>query len=237
MPESRFSTHRRSVSARRLFVVFCCAVLVSAVSVIVYGQAGRRVVTRKSDPPVPKAAEPETTPTPQPKETEKVSLVVASSDSAMMSRLSLNADDLVQGAVVQRLRDSASLQIASGGRLSRGEANKRAKSETTKTYVVWFELQNGASGLYDPTRRNSTDEYYVDYVVLEPGTAKKKTDGKVYLRPTGISRIGTIGIGRSLPRCYPQGLSGIEITLAEAGIETAERIFRAFSLPHPPLCS
>jgi hypothetical protein len=222
---------------RRLVVACCCALLVSAASVVVYGQAGRRVRTPKSDPPVPQAAEPVATPTPQPKETEKVSLVVASSPSAMTSRLALNGGDMLLGAVVQRLRDSAGLQVASGGRLTRGEANKRAKSDTTKTYVVWIEIQNDVSGVFDPTRRQSTDEYYINYLVLEPGTAKTKANGSVYLRLTGSSRIGTIGIGRSLPRCYPQGVSGTEFTLIEAGIETAERIFREFSLPNPPHCS
>ena len=83
----------------------------------------------------------------------------------------------------------------------------------------------------------NTENFYIQYIMLEPGTAKVKSQGNVYLRPTSSSRIGNIGLGRSLPRCYPQGLQRVEFAIVEAGIEMAERIFRSLSLPYPPLCS
>ena len=239
MRELKITDRGKRVAARGAVAVFYCALLVPAAAGLGYAQAGRRVAKPKSDPPVQQSAEPAATPTPapKPKETEKVSLVVGNSSSAMMSRLSLNAGDMLQGAVVQRLRDSATLQIASGGQMTRGEATKRAKSDTTKTYVVWFELQEDSSRIFDPANSRGGQEFYVRYVVLEPVTAKVKIEGSVYLRPPGSSRIGGIGIGRNLPRCYPQGLQSVEFALVEAGIETAERIFRAFYLPNPPFCS
>ncbi|HEY0098244.1 MAG TPA: hypothetical protein VGB76_04745, partial [Pyrinomonadaceae bacterium] len=89
---------------------------------------------------------------------------------------------------------------------------------------------------FDPLGRNArTEDLYIQFAVLEPKTAKVKAQGNVHLRPTSSGRIG--GIGRSLPRCYPQPTYAAEFAVIEAGIETAERIFRAFSLPIPQPCS
>ncbi len=242
MRELKFSTPGRSVQARGLcknlsglVILLCCALFVA--SGVAHAQAGRRVTTPKSDPPVPKPAEPAQTPKPKPKDAEKVSLVVGTYASATMARLTINAAEMLQGAVVQRLRDSETLDIASAGRMTRGEANKRAKGDTTKTYVVWLDLQSDSSRIFDPAGSRGMEDFYIEYVVLEPVTGKVKSQGSVYLRPTGSSRLGRINIGRSLPHCYPQGLYSSEFALVEAGIATAERIFRAFSLPNPPHCS
>lgn len=222
---------------RGSLAVLCCALLVLAAAGMGYAQA-RRVAKPKSDPPVPKAAEtaaPVKEPTPEP---SKISLLVGIGRPPIMSRLPLSADNLLQGAVVQRLRDSKALQVTSSEDMTRGEAIKRAKSVETKTHVVWFELQY-SSGNYNPADRNRDDaeNFYIEYIVLEAGTAKVKRQGTVHMRPTRSSRIGGIGIGRSLPRCYPQGLYNVEFALVEAGIELAERVFDSLSLASPPLCS
>jgi hypothetical protein len=120
--------------------------------------------------------------------------------------------------------------------MTRGEANKRAKTET-ESYILWLELKSNSMN-FDPTGRNTrTEDLYIQYVVLEPKTGKIKDQGNVPLRPTSSGRIGGIGIGRSLPRCYPQPTYNVEFAVIEAGIETAERVFRAFSLSNPPICS
>jgi hypothetical protein len=75
----------------------------------------------------------------------------------------------------------------------------------------------------------------IQFVVFEPKTAKVRGQGNVYLRQR-TNRIG-IGIGRSLPRCYPPALNSLEFAIIEAGIETAERIMRALALTEPPLCA
>lgn len=239
MPKLNFSYRGGSVAGRGGgLAVICCALLVLAAFGMGYGQAGRRVAKPKTDPPVPKAAEPAATPAETPKEAEKVPLVVGSYTAAVTLRMALDAGELLQGAVVQRMRDSKSLQIASDGNMTRSDAVKRAKAET-KTHVVWLELHHNSS-MYDPSgtgRGGGTENLYIQYVVLEPGTAKVKSQGNVYLRPTSSSRIPGLGVGRRLPRCYPQGLYGVEFALVEAGIETAERIFRFLSLPYPALCS
>ncbi|HZG50704.1 MAG TPA: hypothetical protein VEZ40_01090 [Pyrinomonadaceae bacterium] len=237
MRKSTFSSRIRRAKARRGGIaVFCCCALLAAVS-LGYAQA-RRVAKPKNDPPVPKAAE-TAAPTPEPTpEREKIPLLVGSNGTPIMSRLSMNAGDLLQGAIVQRLRDSKALQVASNEDMTRGEAIKRAKNAETKTHVVWFELQDN-SRIYnsDNRRRDDTEDFYIQFIVLEPGTAKVKAQGTVHLRPTSSSRIGGIGVGRSLPRCYPQGLYNVDFALVEAGIELAERIFQSFSLPNPAFCS
>lgn len=206
-----------------------------AMASVSYAQAGRRVPPPKSDPPVPKAAEPAATPVKEKlPEAAKISLLVGSSLSNFM-RSSLGTSDILQVAVGRRLQDSKSLQIASGGEMTRGEAHKRAKKEETKTFIVWFEMGGNDFGFDPLSRRTRLEDLSIRYVVLEPMTGKVKSQGDVYLRTPSTGILG--GIGRRLPSCYPQALSTFEYALTVAGIETAERIIRSFSLPAPPLCS
>lgn len=226
------------VSARRKMLGFgCCVLLLLFVtSGVSYAQAGRRVPPPKNDPPVPKAAEPPAIVKKEQPEAAKISLLVGSY-TPPMRQLPLGAEDLLQGAVVQRLRDSKSLQLGVEESMTRGEANKRAKTET-ESYILWLELKNDRMD-FDPvgSRNIRTEDVYIQYVVLEPKTGKVREQGNVRLRPMSSGRIGGIGIGRSLPRCYPQPQYNVEFAVIEAGIETAERIFRAFSLTPPPICS
>jgi hypothetical protein len=241
MPKLNFSHRGENIAARCGVVaaaLACCALFVLAAFGMGYGQAGRRVSKPKTDPPVPKAAEAAATPAATPKEAEKVPLLIGSHTASVNLPMSMSAGELLQGAVVQRLRDSQSLQIGSDSNMTRGDAIKRAKNAETKSQIVWLELHHNSS-MYDPagTSGRGTENLYIQYIVYEPGTAKVKAQGNVYLRPTSSSRVPGLGIGRRLPRCYPQGLYGVEFALVEAGIETAERIFREMSLPYPPLCS
>jgi hypothetical protein len=236
MQKLKIQSHDEHVSARRKMIGICCGVLLMLVALggVSYGQAGRRVQPPKNDPPVPpKAAEPAAVVRKEQPPAESISLLVGSYTSAMR-QLTRGAEDLVQGAVVQRLRDSKSLKLGVEESMTRGEANKRAKAET-QAYILWLELKNDRMD-FDPTGRNTrTEDLSIQYVVLEPKTGKVKTQGNVYLRSTGSGRVP--GIGRSLPRCYPQPAYSVEFAVIEAGIETAERVIRAFNLPNPPLCS
>jgi hypothetical protein len=225
------------VSSPSKFGFCCCCVLLMllATAGVSYAQAGRRVQPPKNDPPVPKAAEPAAVIKKEQPEAAQISLLVGSY-STPMRQLPGRAEDLLQGAVVQRLRDSKSLKLGVEESMTRGEANKRAK-EATDSYILWLELRSNGMD-FDPAGRNArTEDLYIQYVVLEPKTAKVKAHGNVQLRPTSSGRIGGIGIGRGLPRCYPQPAYAAEFAVMEAGIETAERIFRALSLVSPPLCS
>jgi hypothetical protein len=234
MRESKFSHHNEGVRAQGVVAgVVCCALLVLATAGMVYAQAGRRVAKPKSDPPVPKSAEtaaPAKEPTPEP---EKISLLVAGSPSYSM-RFSLGVAESLPGVVGRRLQDSKSLQVASGGEMTRGEANKRAKETGTKTFVVWLEIEGNGFDSDPMNGRTRVEDLSVRYIVLEPGTGKLKDQGSIHLRPISGGILGGV---RRLPSCYPQAHSNFEYALTVAGIETAERILHSFSLPNPPLCS
>ncbi|MCA1565042.1 MAG: hypothetical protein LC803_05300 [Acidobacteria bacterium] len=237
MRELKFSYRKRSVTVRgRGGVAVCCGALLVALlaaAVTGYAQAGRRVAKPKSDPPVPKSAgtaAPVTEPTPEP---EKVSLLVVSSGSSPM-RFAMGVADNLPGVVGRRLQDSRRLQVTSGGEMSRGEANKRAKDKETKTFVVWIELDGQGFNIDPMNRRTRPEDFSVRYVVLEPGTGKVRDQGNVPLRPVSGGVFGNI---RRLPSCYPQPHSNFEYAITVAGIETAERIFHSFSLISPALCS
>jgi len=216
-------------------VFLCGGLLMLASASAGYAQAGRRVTPPKSDPPVPKTAEPAPTPVKEKlPERAQISLLVASERSHSM-RLPLGTDDILQAAVGRRLQDSKSLKITAGGEMSRGEANKRAKKDETGTFVVWFEFGGNNFDLDPLGGRARIEDLSVRYIVLEPATGKIKTQGDVYLHSRNTGILG--GIGRRLPSCYPQAVSNFDYALTEAGIEAAERIIRSFSLPLPPLCS
>jgi hypothetical protein len=233
MRELNLSDRNRSVRARNIVLAFGGALLLLAAVGVGYGQAGRRVAQPKNDPPVPKpaaTAAPVKEPTPEP---EKLSLLVAGSTSSGM-RYALGVADNMPGVVGRRLQDSKRLQVTSGGEMSRGEANKRAKNPETKTYIVWLELQNDGFDLDPMARRTRLEDLSIRYVVLEPITGKLRDQGSVQLRPVNS---GILGGARRLPSCYPQASSNFEFALTVAAIETAERILHSFSLPNPPLCS
>jgi hypothetical protein len=234
MQKLKIQIHNGNATRRNMIGFGCCVLLLLlAVSGVSYAQAGRRVQPPKNDPPVPKAAEPPAIVKKEQPEAAKVSLLVGSY-TPPMRQLPMGAEDLLQGAVVQRLRDSKSLQLGVEESMTRGEAVKRAKSETD-SYILWLELKNDRMD-FDPigSRNIRTEDLYIQYLVLEPKTGKAKEQGNVHLRPTSSGRIG---IGRGLPRCYPQPRYSVEFAVIEAGIETAERVFRAFSLTPPPICS
>jgi hypothetical protein len=233
MQELKFSYRNRRFAARGAVAVFYCALLVLAAFGMGYAQAGRRVTKPKSDPPVPKPVEtnaPVKEPTPEP---EKISLLVAGSPSSSM-RYELGVVENLPGFVGRRLQDSRRLQVASGGEMTRGEANKRAKEKETKTFIVWVEIEGGGFDFDPRNQRTRVEDLSVRYVVLEPGTGKMRDQGSVHLRPVSSGIFSGI---RRLPPCYPQPRSNFEYSLAVAGIETAERIFRSFSLSSAPLCS
>ena len=233
MQELNFSDRKGRVTARGVTGVFCCALLELAVAGMGYAQAGRRVAKPKSDPPVPKSVDPVVAvkePTPEP---EKISLLVAGSPSGAL-RYALGVAENLPGVVGRRLQDSRRLQVATGGEMTRGEAIKRAKEKETKTFVVWLEIEGGGFDIDPRNQRTRVEDLSVRYIVLEPGTGKLRDQGSVHLRSVSGGILSGI---RRLPSCFPQPQSNFEFSLTVAGIETAERIMRAFSLSSPPLCS
>jgi hypothetical protein len=235
MRELKFSSQGKRATVRGFVAAFCCALVVLAAVGAGYAQAGRRVAKPKSDPPVPKSAEATAAvPVKEPTaELEKISLLVTGYPSSSV-RYALGMGDNLPGVVGRRLQDSKRLQITSGGEMTRGEATKRAKNAEAKTYVVWVELEGHGFDIDPMSRRTRVQDLSVRFIVLEPGTAKLKDQGSVPLRPVSG---GILGTTRRLPPCYPQGASNLEYALVVAGIETAERVLRTFSLTSPAFCA
>lgn len=225
------------MGGRTVRAVLGCALLILCATGAAQAQAGRRVQKPKEDPPVPKPVETPTPVAPKPTEAQLISLFVGTSRAPAIYGMG-NAGALLRESVGRRLSDSKSLKLGFDDNMSRGEANKRAKADETGTFVVWFELRDSNSFLAsDPrtSRRDRLEDLQIQYVVLEPKTGRVRDQGTVYLRRS--ASIGGVGVGRGLPRCYPQAYNSTEYALIEAGIETAERIMRGFSLASPPPCS
>ncbi|HEX3253266.1 MAG TPA: hypothetical protein VHS05_27745 [Pyrinomonadaceae bacterium] len=162
---------------------------------------------------------PEPTPTPkkQTKDTELFFFVGADRDSSYSS-LPLGYYDAVLQGCASRLRagSSASVEVSEHD-VNRGEAIKKAKSET-KAYTVWLNLT------FDAMAR-SYDDLVLEYIVYAPETAKMVTNGHSYLRGR---RAGPIVVDPTGGR----GSSGLyrEELLKRAGEEAGDRIIKALHL-------
>ncbi len=178
---------------------------------------------RKHTKPAPVAEVPTPTPepTPAPKKTEKVSELLFyvgadRTDSYVM--LSYAYYDWVIRGCADRLRagSSAGVDITDQS-FSRGEAIKKAKSET-KSYVVLLNLK------YDNMARTDT-ELILEYIVFAPGTAKIVTQGHSYLN---ANRAGPIVVG---PRSRgPNSDLYRQQVLTRAGEDAGNRILKALHL-------
>lgn len=106
--------------------------------------------------------------------------------------------------------------------MSRGEAIKKAKGETT-TYVVLMKL------VLDESARSYND-LEVEFVVFTPKTAKVVTSGRTYLNAnrSGPIVVGPTARGSSSP-LYREQL------LKRAGEDAGERILKALNLNVPVL--
>ena len=128
--------------------------------------------------------------------------------------------DAVLRGCAERIRagSSASVDVA-GKDLSRGDAIKRAKSET-KSYVIYMTLNADTMG-----RR--ADELLLEYIVFAPVTAKIVTSGRSYM--TG-KRAGPVVVQPPRTR---DGVFYVEETLRRMGEEAGQRILKAMHLNVP----
>jgi hypothetical protein len=181
-------------------------------------QSGRKHVKPPPAAPVP-------TPTPEPtpiskkpdKESELLFYVGADRLDSF-STLPFSYHDAVIRGCVDRLRagSSAGVEVTDKS-FSRGDAIKKAKSETT-SYVVQLTLK------FDTLAR-SYDELVLDFVVFAPRTAKVVTTGRSY---TTGNRAGPVVVG-------PTGRSSTSALYREkllqlAGEDAGNRILKALHL-------
>jgi hypothetical protein len=199
---------------------FAALLIIALCALSVQAQSGRRRTAPPSAAPVPT---PTPEPTPTPKKTDKVDELVffiGADRNFSYYSIPYSYHDAVLRGCAERLRagSSASVDVTDKD-LGRGEAIKRAKSET-KSYVVYLSLTVD-------TMARSSDELVLEFVVFAPTTAKAVTGGRAYM--TG-RRAGPIVVG---PPTNGGGALYREERLRRMGEDAGERILKAMHLNVP----
>jgi hypothetical protein len=192
------------------------AVILALCVLTVHAQSGRRQVKPPPAEPVPTPT-PEPTPTPKKVEKESDLLFFIGADrSDGFATFPFSYYDAVVRGCAERLRSGSSADIdVSGGSLTRGDAIKKAKSDT-HTYVVLLTLK------YDSMARSS-DELVLEFVVFAPTTAKIAANGRSY---SNSNRAGPI----SVPRGGSSSTLYREQLLKLAGEDAGNRILKSLHL-------
>lgn len=207
---------------RLLFVVAALIAFVSATA----GQSGRRGASKPSVSP-PATSTPSESSSTNPtesaaKKAPEIQLLVGIDDPSPISGIPRYFADTVLDACVRRLSQPAGVKVTAGPRtLTRGDAIKAAKAETAR-FVVWLQVGNLSSDAGRQASGNS-DEYYVNFMLLEPMTAKSKQSGRVL---SGNRRVGNVGVGVPSSR----SVLYVEQAMKEAGRQAAERILSALGI-------
>lgn len=184
----------------------------------VVGQSGRR-----ASKTLPTATAPETTvPKPESEVAEPVPLFrelrypVRLLIAKELTKKHLASEDIIFASFINRLNDFPSLNGTLIGDLTRGQAAKRALSETDAYVVlVQFEIDSvqGKKIIF-----NSPD-LEVKYFVFAPLTSQPQLKGKIYYQSIGGPQ-GRKSNSPGDPREPP-----IKITVEAAGLEAAERLY------------
>jgi len=199
---------------RNLVIGVLCLLFIA---VSVQAQSGRRQVKP------PPAAAPVLTPTPEPspeakkKEEAELVFLVASERNSMYTNIPLYYYEVARRACGDRLRTRSTADVDVAERdMTRGEAIEKAKS-AKKTYVVLLSLT------FD-NMSNNHEDVQLDFLLLEPMTAKVVLTGRAYLNSNRKSPV-IINPGR---------VSGLyrEQLLRDAGQEVADRILRKMKISH-----
>ena len=207
---------------RFLFIV---AALV-AFATVVAAQSGRRSPSKPM--PRPPNAPPESTSTnpseSAAKKAAEIQLLVGVDDPNPLSGIPRYFADTVLDVCVRRLSQPAGVKVTAGPQnLTRSDATKAAKAEAVR-YVVWLQVGNSVS---DAGRRTSgsADEYYLNFMLLEPATAKIKQSGHI----VGSARkVGNVGVG--LPPASSGSPLYVEYIIKDAARQAAERILSALGI-------
>jgi hypothetical protein len=201
---------------RLLKVVTTSLMAVCLMAVIASGQSGRKL---------PTWSDPKPSPSPTPSDDQKqakdknplTTLIVT--QYVMMVGSSYYTNVAIETCLA-RLKASAAATINHERDMTRKDATERAKKETA-AYVVWLEMDtdsmNTGMGGGNPYR------LFLTYAVFTPGTAKIKTQGRIYQSNVGSS---------SGPMGAPTG-GGPDYRLALVGPEAADRILFSLGLPIP----
>jgi hypothetical protein len=159
----------------------------------------------------------------KPDKPPKLQLLVGIDNRDPMSNIPYYITDTVIDNCVRRLGDASEVQVTSAGRgMNRADAIKRAKEETVR-YVVWLQIGSELADSGKQPTKNSVDELYVSYAILEPGTAKFKQSGRSHHQIYQSGKGGVSSTSRNGPMYS-------EYALRQAARETAERVLEAFAI-------
>jgi len=151
--------------------------LVVGLSVLsVQAQSGRRKVEPPPAAPIPTPT-PEPTPVPQKKiDGPDIGFVVVMDRGGALNAYPISFYDVVQMGCAERLRSASSAWVDTvRDDMHRGQAMKRAKSETTG-HVVWLQLSNTMSG----SASQNYNDIEIEYIVYAPVTGKTVASGRGY---------------------------------------------------------
>jgi hypothetical protein len=210
----------KTAPVRPLFFLIVFALCASTVA----AQSGRR--TAKAIPAATPSPEP--TPAEKAKPKEKSNLVISVGlERNTFSTATFGYTGIVLYGCADRLKKSAATVDVSSQNVNRGEAVKRAKA-SKDAFVVLLKIGPDAGGVEGTYGNQNLSDFYVEYVVFSPTTAKVAASGRAYL---GSVRKGGVSVpinpGRS-------SVMYAEQLLRQAAEDAAERILNAlhvFDLP------
>ena len=204
--------HRRVLLSAA--IIFACASLN-------YAQSGRRSTTIPTTT-APSVSGPKTIEK-KPEKPPRLQLLVGIDNRDPSSNIPYYVADTVIDNCVRRLGDASDVIVTSAGRgMDRSDAIKAAKEETLR-YVVWLQIGSELADAGRQPSKNSVDELYVSYTILEPGTAKIKQTGRSHHQIYQTGRGGVSAPNKNSP-LYS------EYALKQAALETAERVLAAFDI-------
>jgi hypothetical protein len=215
MPKQNMNAlyHRRILTV--IAILFACAIVINA-------QSGRRSTGGATTTTAPSVSGPKTVEK-RPETAARLQLLVGIDNRDPMSNIPYYVTDTVIDNCVRRLGDASQVLVTSAGRgMNRAEAIKRAKEETVR-FVVWLQIGSELADSGKKPSKNSVDELYVIYTILEPGTAKFKQTGRSHHQIYQTGRGGVSTPTKNSP-LYS------EYALKQAARETAERVLAAFDI-------
>jgi hypothetical protein len=192
-------------------------------------QSGRRapkrtttVATTSSPKPVEKK--------PEPAQDLRIPLVITIEDHNPFSGLPFVLSETIRDTCADSLRRSAMLKVDVGTRgMSRGDAIKRAKSET-QLYVVWLQVDTDSDSNRTSSAGWTPETLFLRYTIFSPVTAKIKASG----RTQPIRRVGGGGVIGRVPSSRGSTVYS-DYFLKQLADEAAQRIRDAFTVAIPDI--
>ena len=214
MPKPNMNALPNRQACVLIAILFACAT-------VNHAQSGRRS-TNGTTTTAPSVSGPKTVEK-KPEKPPRLQLLVGIDNRDPNSNIPYYVSDTVIDNCVRRLGDASDVIVTSAGRgMNRSDAIKRAKEETVR-YVVWLQIGSELADSGKQPSKNSVDELYVSYTILEPGTAKFKRSGRSHHQIYQTGRGGVSAPNKNSPMYS-------EYALKQAARETAERILDAFEI-------